>query len=191
MSTSIQAPDYAGSDEYSVRLILWGEVQDDSFVRFLERVGLERQRTFGTEDYLILDRIRRKLPIPEPLKPRLLHLRGLSVVEATGYGKGTRYILSRRYYEFVGRRGVYTRTRGLDRETNKELLLRHITDSAREGSRLRECMDVLPSLSKNQVQGLLRELKAAGRVHPVGRTRAARWYPGADPEQIASDNQER
>ncbi len=33
-------PDYSGSDEHSVQVVLSGQVQDESFVRFLERVGL-------------------------------------------------------------------------------------------------------------------------------------------------------
>jgi ATP-dependent DNA helicase RecG len=171
-------PDYARSDEYAVRLTLQGQVQDPSFIRFLERVDNETQVGLHLEDYLVLDCIRREQPIHPALRPRLPILRGLSVIEATGRGKGTRYILSRRYYEFAGRRGTYTKSRGLDWETNKELLSKHITDYAAEGSRLRDCMDVLPSLSRNQVQGLLRELKVAGRAHTVGRTRGARWYPG-------------
>jgi ATP-dependent DNA helicase RecG len=40
-----------------------------------------------------------------------------------------KYMLFRKYYEFVDRKGVYTRKRGLDRETNKQLLLKHIRDN--------------------------------------------------------------
>ena len=39
-------------------------------------------------------------------------------------------------------------------------------------------MDVLPSLTRNQIQTLLKELKAEEKTHPVGATRSARWYPG-------------
>ena len=67
---------------------------------------------------------------------------------------------------------------GLDRETNKELLLKHIRDNRKEGSQLRELRQVLPALSRDQVQSLLRGLKSEGRIYKVGATRAARWYPG-------------
>ena len=76
------------------------------------------------------------------------------------------------------RQGVYTRRRGLDRETNKELLLRHIQDNRKQGSQLRELVQVLPALSYVQVQKLLQELRIKGQIHKVGNTSAARWYPG-------------
>jgi ATP-dependent DNA helicase RecG len=177
-------PDYSRSDEHSVRVVLSGQVQDESFVKFLEKVGLETQRLFGTEDYLVLDHLRRGLPLPKALRDRLQHLRQLGIIEKTGRGRA-RHILSRRYYEFVGRNGEYTRTRGLDRETNKQLLLRHITDNAVEGTGLSELGQVLPDLSVNRVQSLVRELKREEKVHVVGKTRGARWYPG--PAPIASE----
>lgn len=175
-------PDYTGSNDYSVQLTLWGEVQDESFVRFVEKVDRENQAGLHTEDYVLLDLIRREQRIPQDLKPRLKVLRGLGVVEAVGQRKGTRYILSRRYYEFIGRAGTYTRTKGLDRDTNKELIVKHISSNARRGSCLQELNGVLPSFTRSQIQSLLRELKAARRVHVVGRTRGARWYPGSAPD---------
>jgi ATP-dependent DNA helicase RecG len=80
---------------------------------------------------------------------------------------------------FVGKPGEYTRRRGLDHETQKALLLQHIQHSARDGSPLTELTQVLPALKPNQVQYLLRELKREGSAHRVGRTKAARWFPGS------------
>jgi ATP-dependent DNA helicase RecG len=88
-----------------------------------------------------------------------------------------KYILSRKFYEFVNKKGVYTRKRGLDRETNKQLLLKHIRDNRKEGSRLQDLMQVLPALSRRQVQALLAELKNRNEVRMIGKTSAAKWYP--------------
>jgi hypothetical protein len=33
---------------------------------------------------------------------------------------------------------------------------------------------------------LMGELKDESRIHVVGRTKAARWYPGPDEQEIAS-----
>lgn len=41
----------------------------------------------------------------------------------------------------------------------------------------RASMQVLPSLSKDQIQTLIRELKAEGKIINKGKTRAALWYP--------------
>ena len=171
-------PDFTGTDDYQVSVTLRGDVEDPEFLRFLERVGRERLAAFTTEDFLVLHALHREEPVVERLKHRLHYLAEQGVVETVGRGKGTRHILSRRFYGFLGKKGVYTRRRGLDRETNKELLLKHIQDNRREGSRLEDLRQVLPALSRYQVQHLVRDLGDEGRVHCLGRTRGARWFPG-------------
>jgi hypothetical protein len=90
------------------------------------------------------------------------------------------FILSRKYYEFVGRKGAYTRKRGLDRETNKQLLLKHIKENKKQGSQLRDLLEVLPSLTRDQVKRMIAEMKKEKAIYVVGKTSAARWYPGSD-----------
>jgi len=170
-------PDFSGSDEYQVSVSLPGEIQDEDFLRFLERVGDERLAHFTTQDLILLDLVHRELPVPDELRPRLKTLAGTGVIEARGAG---RYRLSRGFYRSSDQKGVYTRRRGLDRETNKALLLKHIKDNAAEGSPLRELLQVLPSQSRAQVQFMLQQMQTDGQIHLVGRTSAARWYPERD-----------
>lgn len=172
-------PNFVGTDRYHVKLTLYGQVQDERFLRFLERVGKEKQVTFGTRDLLALDLVHREQPVPEALQARLHHLVEQGIVERFGRGKGTRHILSRRFYAMTERKGEYTRKRGLDRATNKELLLKHIKENATEGSRLRDLLQVLPGLTRPQVQSLLREMQKEGSTHCIGNTNAALWYPDA------------
>jgi ATP-dependent DNA helicase RecG len=174
-------PDFSGSDDYQVVVNLSGEVQDTNFVRFLEKVGGEREASFSTEDFLVLDHVNRGQPVPDELRGRVPALVDTGVLERAGHGRGARFTLSRKFYQFTGRKGTYTRVRGLDRETNKELLLRHLKDNCSEGSPLNELHQVLPGLSIDQVQKLLRELKAEQLARCVGRTRSGRWYPGGEP----------
>lgn len=171
-------PDFSRSDSYEVSLVLQGSVQDERFLRFLEKVGRERLAAFSIADLLILEQLVRGEDIPAGLKPRLVTLEEQGVIERIGRGRGVRHVLARQFYIFLGRKGAYTRRRGLDRETNKALLLKHIEDNRDEGTRMQDLAQVLPALSRPQIQVLLRELKAEGRAHPVGRTRAGRWYPG-------------
>lgn len=180
---SKRVPDFAGTDPYQVSLTLQGTVQDPNFVRFLQQIEEEKLAGFGTHDFVVLDLLNRDEPVPERYKPRLTYLREHGVIERIARGK---HVLSRRFYTFVGKRGVYTRRKGLDRETNKALLLRHIEENRRDGSPLKDLLQVLPSLSREQVKTLLRELKAGGKAHPVGTTRAARWFPGPGPDGIGA-----
>ena len=169
-------PDFTGTDAHQVSVTLDGEVRNPDFLRFLEQVGLEKQTLFGTADLITLDYIQRQEPVPEALKPGLEHLLEEGVIERIGRGRGVRFLLSRRFYSFLGRRGRYTREKGLDRPTQKELLIRHIQESEPEGARLADMQDVLRDLSRKQVQTLLRELREDGRVTVVGVTRSGRWH---------------
>jgi ATP-dependent DNA helicase RecG len=169
-------PDFTGSSTHEVRLLLAGTVQDPAFIRFLERVGEERLRSFSTHDFLILDALRRHQPVAGALQARLSALVDAGVVERHGRGRGVRYILSRGLYAALGQRGAYTRERGLDHETNKALLVQHIRQNDAEGCPLSELRQVLPALTTSQVQGLLQELRAEGRIRVHGARRWARWH---------------
>jgi ATP-dependent DNA helicase RecG len=104
----------------------------------------------------------------------------MGVVERFGRGRGVKYVLSRRYYKMAGEKGTYTRKKGLDRETNKALLLKHIKENEAEGSRLKELTQVLPALSYDQVKKLVAGLQKEGKIFKAGVTRAALWYPEKD-----------
>lgn len=171
-------PDFKGTSDHEVRLTLHGTVGNPAFIRFLEKIGHEWLQSFNTYDFLVLDHLQNGRPVPEPLKPALFRLVSSGVVETIGRGRGTRYILSRSLYKYIGEKGTYTRQKGLDRETNKALLVKHIKENAKHGARLDELQQVLPSLSRNQVQTLLRELKKTNKIIVIGKTRAARWFPG-------------
>jgi ATP-dependent DNA helicase RecG len=169
-------PDFSRTDAHSVWLTLHGEIQDPEFLRFLEEIGSERAASFSTEDFLVIDLVHREQAVPEHLARLVRSLLEQGIIERVGKGRGTLYLLSRRFYRFLGKGGVYTRRRGLDRKTNKALLLQHIKDSAGTGTRLEELQQVLPGLSRDQVRTLLRDLKRDGLVEVCGITKAARWF---------------
>jgi ATP-dependent DNA helicase RecG len=170
-------PDFSGSDDYQVSVTLHGDVQDPRFLEFMERIGQEQVAAFTTDDFLVIGLIHREAPIPERLKGRLPTLVDRGVIEMIGRGRGSRCILSSRFYDFIGKKGVYTRRRGLDRETNKALLMMHIKRHEDEGSQFAELRQVLPALTDVHIQGLVRELKEAGHIVRKGRTKGARWFP--------------
>jgi ATP-dependent DNA helicase RecG len=174
-------PSFAGTSAHEVRLILHGTITSPAFVRFLERLGEEKLKSFSTYDLLALDFLRRDEPLPDHLKACLPGLIAAGAVESTGRGRGTRYLLARGLYAALGRKGAYTRTKGLDRGTNKALLLTHIQDNATTGAKMDEFRQVLPALARSQIQVLLRELRKEGLIHSTGATKGARWFPGAGP----------
>ena len=51
-------------------------------------------------------------------------------------------------------------------------------------AQMEEFRQVLPALSRSQIQVLLRELRGEGSIHSVGVTKAARWYPGVGRQEL-------
>lgn len=168
-------PDFRGTDRFHVALALDGQVQDPKLLKLMEEIGQETLASFNTQDFLIVNAVHQGLPVPEAYGDRLPRLLDLGIVERAAKGH---FVLGRRFYEAIGKKGEYTRKKGLDRETRKALVLQHITDNARAGTRLEELYQVLPGHKRSQIQVLLRELRDEGQVHVVGRTRGAKWYPG-------------
>ena len=98
-------------------------------------------------------------------------------VESQGRGKGVRYFLSRELFAAIGTPGAYTRRKGLDHETNKALLMRHLWDNAESGAPKSELTQVLPSLSGRSISRLMDELRREGYAEIRGERRGARWFP--------------
>jgi ATP-dependent DNA helicase RecG len=143
---------------------------------FLEKIGRERDIVFSTHDLMVLDLVRRELPVPSELRSELKALTDEAIIESIGRGRGVRYFLSRGYYQFAGKQGVFTRKQGLDRETNKQLLLKHIRESGSDGAPLKDLNQVLIFLSDGQVRFLLQGLKSEGKITMRGYARGARWH---------------
>ena len=169
-------PDFTHTDAYQVSLTLHGQMQDPRFLQFLEKIGSARTALFTTHQLLVLDSVRREQAVTGELRPVLQSLVDEGIIESLGRGRGARYLLSRRYYLAAGKAGVYTRKKGLDRETNRQLLLKHIRDSGKDGAPLQDLLQVLNFLSAGQVKYLLQELKSEGKVAMHGHGRGARWY---------------
>ena len=164
-----------------------GQIKNPRFVRFLERVGRKTQVSFDTHELQVLDLIHREQPVPMDLRSRLPKLVESGILETVGRGRGTRYLLSRRFHAALGERGGYTRRLGLDREASKELLYRHLRGQVSEGCPMAELQQVLPGQSRAQIKRLLDELRLEGRARLDGVRRWARWYPGRESDGPATN----
>lgn len=167
-------PDFTGTDDYQVSVSLAGVVDDPRFAAMVSKIANEELARLGTAHFMALDSVHRTKKVSPELKPAAADLIDLGIIERVKRG---RFVLSRRMYAAIGRKGAYTRHRGLDRETNKQLILRHIRENADAGSRMDELMQVLPSMTRGQISWILRQLRDAGEIQCRGRTKAARWFP--------------
>lgn len=139
----------------------------------INRIGNDRLESLSTDDFLVINALYHEKKLPSCLHSRLKRLIDLGIVEHSGRN---RFVLARGLYEAAGKSGVHTRLTGLDRETNKELILKHLREKGKKGTPLKELHDVLPSHNRGQLQVLLRELRKDNQVYCTGKTSAAKWF---------------
>ena len=166
-------PDFTGTDDFFVSVTLNGLILDKAMLSVLNRISERGAELLSTEDFLVIDALYHERPLNEKMQSRLNRLIELGIVEHIGRKK---YVLARSLYAATGKTGVHTRHVGLDRDTNKELLLKHIRQNNEVGTPFKELQQVLPGLNRNQIQVLMRELKEDGKVVCKGKTSAARWF---------------
>lgn len=166
-------PDYGKSDPFTVNLKLRADIQDIQFLRFLERLSEEREIRWSLADLLLLDDLRQGKRPHASAHDTLHRLRDQQVIEVVGRGRGTKHILSKRFYTFVGEKGTYTRRKGLDREEKKSLILRHLQEYPK--GFIKDFEQAIPSLSRGQIHTLLKLLKKEEKIEYIGHKRRGFW----------------
>lgn len=168
-----QLPDFTGTDDNFVSISLNGLIIDTKMLSLINEIGNERWEILSTRDFLIINALYHEMNLEEDWKVSLKRLMEMGIVERVSRNK---YVLARSLYKVAGKAGVHTRIVGLDRDTNKELLLKHIRRNGKKGTPLKELYQVLPGHNRNQLQVLMRELRKEGRIYCEGKTSAAKWF---------------
>jgi ATP-dependent DNA helicase RecG len=171
-------PDFTHTDEYQVALTLDGEIGDDGFLQFLHRLREEGIDVTSTQDLLVFDCVRHGYRVPLELRPSLRRLLKEGVLGSRGRGRGTVYFFAPRLMDSPGR--VHAQRKpDQARDAIKAAILRRIDANGEKGTRFAELRGELPpTLSRDQIQTLLKELKEEGAVLVEGATKASKWYPG-------------
>lgn len=165
-------PDLSKSDAYSVRLIIPAQVKDKDFVLFLERVVNEKQITLSFEEIYELENIREHQKIEKPeFRKKFLET---GIIEKVGKARGMKYILSRQYYEAIGKSGRHTRLKGLSRERIKEMIFVHIKEG--KPSRREDLMSGFPEYKPRDITNMLQELKRDGKIVFKGSKKTGSWH---------------
>ena len=165
-------PDFTGTDEFFVSVTLNGLIIDKAMLSVINRISERSTELLSTEDFLVIDALYHDRPLNGKMQARLPRLVEMGIVEHIGRKK---YVLARSLYAATGKTGVHTRHVGLDKDTNKALLLKHIRQNNDVGTPFKE-LQVLPGLTRGQIQRLMQELKDSHQVYPQGKTSAARWF---------------
>ena len=176
-------PDFDGTNGARVRLTLGAVIVDDSIIRLLKVIGDKTLASFATEDFLVIRAVLMNEKLSQAMKHRVPRLVDLGVLERVGRNK---VLVSRQYYKAIGKGGVFTRLKGLDNDTNRELLRKHMVETGNVGVKLSEFKQVLPALGDRQIQWLLKSMVKCGVVYSQGKTKAARWYLSSHKGELTS-----
>ncbi|NCC83148.1 MAG: transcriptional regulator [Clostridia bacterium] len=174
-------PDFSGTDAYFVCIGLNGIDIDENMLSMISKIGNEKLASLSTDDFLVVNNLFHEKKLPPYLHSRLNLLIEKGIVEHHGRNK---FLLARQLYKSVGKSGIHTRLTGLDRNSNKELILKHLKANKQMGAPLKEISDVLPGHNRGQLQVLLRELRNEGRVYCHGKTAAAKWFISMNQDEI-------
>lgn len=165
------APDLLASDETSVRLSIPATVKDINFILFIEQIANERQISLSSEQLYELERMRVSNGL-SALTFRDFFLEN-DLIENVGRGRGSKYILSHRYYKTQGRAGLHTRLTSLSREKKKEMILQHLQRNKQ--AVLSEFIDVFDDLKPRSVSNILQELKGENKIYFTGSKLKGVW----------------
>lgn len=165
-------PDLSKTTKDMVLLAIPAQVKDKDFILYLERIINERQELLSFEEIYELEKIRefKKTERPE-FRDKFIKL---GIIESIGKGRGTKYILSKRYYETIGQSGKHTRIKGLNRNQIKELIINHISEG-KPAHRI----DLITGFSEcrpQDISNILQELRKTGRIYFKGDRRTGQWF---------------
>ncbi len=163
-------PDYDLSDPGAVKLAIHGGVVDPAYSRLLIQ-----KTDLPLAEVLALDRVQKKLPIPDEAASGL---RRAGLIE----GRKPRYYVSAQVAAATDQKADYIRTRAQDDEFYAKLLTDYLQ---RYGSATRAEINklLLPKLSEvlsaeqkdNKVANLLTQLRRTGRIHNSGTRARPVW----------------
>jgi len=163
-------PDFSGSDPDYVVLDIPSKVQDINFVEYLQKISAEKQITFDEIDNIIFMENIRTVGKSDN-KEKINKFIKLDLIEKVGLGRGVRYILSKDYYGFIDKKEEYTRRKWIDRNIQKELLLQYFKDHRR--GKMSDFLRLFEErLTRRQIQGLLKILKAEEFIYFDGKPRS-------------------
>ena len=164
-------PDFKGTDAHTVRINIPAKVKDAEFVRFLEKIINEKQISFSFDEIYELELLReQKVVARTQHKEKFLKL---GIVEKIGKTSGTKYMLSHGYYSYEKKPGVYTRIKGLDRASRKQLILQHI--ERQQKAKVEEFRDAFPDMKDADISNLLWELKSDNKIRHIGSKKTGHW----------------
>jgi len=164
------APNFDGTTNEYVILNIPTKVQDINFVYFLQKINKEKQLNIdATKDFIELEKIRESGKGYD--KNRLKFFIDNNIIEKIGNGKGSSYVLAKKFYDFIDNQVEYTRKKWLSKEQQKEVLLNFFRQH-KKGKKADFIRLFENKLSNKQIFTLLDELRKEDLIYFDGIQRS-------------------
>lgn len=167
LSLGKEYPNYKETDNYHVVLKINGNIEDPEFTKYVYRITHNLNKILNDEELRTLYSL--KDSPQKCLSAKIRKLLDTGIVEKTSRGK---YMLSRKYYDYIDKKAEYTRRKGLDKQTNKELIIKHL-EYHKKGY-ISEFMEVLKDIPKPTINRYLNELKRDKKIDIVGNPKISK-----------------
>ena len=163
-------PDYNLSLPNAVRMIIYGSVVDPAYSRLLMQ-----QTNLSLTDILALDRVQKKLTLPDDA---IKHLRHIGLIE----GRKPNLHVSAAIAAATSSKADYIRTRTLDDSHYAKLITDYLVKFSKASRKdidkflWDKLSDALDDAQKNRKIGnLLTSLRRAGHIHNTGPRKSPNW----------------
>ncbi|HPL90075.1 MAG TPA: ATP-binding protein, partial [Caldisericia bacterium] len=172
LKDSKNGPDLSNTTSNQVHLSIQGHVLDPNFIQYIDQLtnfDISIHELITLWHICTGQQIKKNHCNTDTIKS----LKQKRLIENIGYGKGTKYILSREYYVTANKRGEYSRNKGLPDAENKLLILQHIKDHGQ--GKMQDFEQLLQNINRTHIQTLLRQLKIEGKIKHVGSNKTGMW----------------
>lgn len=163
-------PDYDLSNPVAVGMTVYGSVVDPAYSQVLMQ-----KTNLPLADILALDRVQKKLPIPDAT---IRHLRRAGLIE----GRKPHLHVSASVAKVTARKADYIKTRAQDDSFYAKLITDYLTQFGKASRQeldkllLNKLSDALDEEQKrNKISNLLTNLRRAGHIHNVGSKKLPQW----------------
>lgn len=161
-------PDYSKSDDFAVELNLSAVIENKAFALFIESVQTELHdgEKLSVHEIIHLNEFRkgsRDFKVDKQVVNRLLEK---ALIEQKGKTKGTYYVLSKQYYEFVDEKGKYSKA-NIDEKQAFLMILQHLKKF--ENAKMKDFVDLFHGgLTRKQVRTIVEKLVESKELNKQG-----------------------
>jgi len=183
LSEGKKMPDYSHSDDFGVELHLSSEIEDVAFALFLEAMQKElpEEQRLSVFEIVALNQIREESHANLPADT-LQSLLSKGMIERRGRTKGTHYVLSKTYYEYSGKEGLYSKDSRWNEKQALVCILGHFEHFKR--AKMKDFVAVLEShMTRRQIRMLVDQFVEQKCLLRVGKGSATHYEVHPDYEK--------